>query len=250
VTQIWAEALALPGLWLLLFGAVLAGLVRGFSGFGTALVFVPIAAQIVPPVWVITMMLVMDLIGPIPAIPRALRDGVPSEILRLGAGALVGIPFGLALLLAMDPTVFRYVVAGITSLLLVLLISGVRYNGVVRKPMLYGIGGLSGLLSGSVGIGGPPVIMLYMMRPLPPAVIRANAFLFLVLIDILAISIFAAKGVLEATPLILGLILTPIYLSAIWIGGLIFDPSRETVYRWVAYTIIAGSVLNGLPIWD
>ncbi len=250
MTQVWAEALAYPGLWFLVFGAALAGMVRGFSGFGTAMVFVPIAAQVLPPIWVITAMLVMDLIGPIPAIPRALRDGLPSELIRLGAGALVGIPFGLALLLAMDPTSFRYVVSGVTALLLVLLISGVRYHGIVRKPMLYVIGGLSGLLSGSVGIGGPPVIMLYMMRPLPPSVIRANAFLFLVLIDILAISIFAFKGVLDATPLLIGLILTPIYFFAIWIGSLIFDPGRETVYRWVAYGIIAGSVLSGLPIWD
>lgn len=248
--HLWAEALAQPGLWLLAFAAILAGLVRGFSGFGTAMVFMPFAAQILPPVWVLIVMMVMDLFGPIPAIPRALRDGMPSELIRLGAGAIIGIPFGLMLLLAMEPTVFRYAITAITCLVLALLISGVRYHGVVRKPMLYGIGGVAGLLSGSVGLGGPPIIMLYMMRPLPAQVIRANALLFLVLIDVLALGIFGAKGLLVATPLIIGLILTPVYLIAVWVGSLIFDPGRETVYRWVAYTIIAASVLRGLPIWD
>ena len=214
------------------------------------MVFMPFAAQILPPVWVLATMMIMDLFGPIPALPRALRDGDPGDVLRLGAGALVGLPFGLVVLFSMQPEVFRYAVTGVTALLLVLLISGVRYRGHVGKPMLYGTGGLAGLFSGAVGLGGPPVIMLYMMRPLPPAVIRANTMLFLVLIDIMALSIFAYRGLLVATPLLLSAILTPAYLGAVWLGSAVFDPGRETVYRWVAYIIIAGSALSGLPVWD
>lgn len=243
-------ALATEGLWLLAFGAVLAGLVRGFSGFGTAMVFMPFAAQVLPPVWVLVTMMIMDLIGPIPAIPRALRDGDPGDVLRLGAGALVGVPIGLVVLLAMEPEIFRYAVTGVTMVLLGLLVTGLRYHGAVGRPMLFGTGGLAGLLSGAVGLGGPPVIMLYMMRPLSPAVIRANTMLFLVLIDVLALSLFGLRGLLAATPLVLGAVLTPAYLGALWLGSAIFDPARETVYRWVAYAIIAGSALSGLPVWD
>ena len=50
----------------LVLGAVLAGLVRGFSGFGTAMVFIPIAGQVLSPVATLIVLLVMDLIGPLP----------------------------------------------------------------------------------------------------------------------------------------------------------------------------------------
>ena len=48
--EILSEALALPGLWLLILGALVAGIVRGFSGFGTAMIYLPIAAQVMPPI--------------------------------------------------------------------------------------------------------------------------------------------------------------------------------------------------------
>ena len=53
--------------------AFLAGLVRGFSGFGTAMVFLPIAGQILTPFQAVTAMIVMDAIGPLPNVPRALK---------------------------------------------------------------------------------------------------------------------------------------------------------------------------------
>lgn len=245
-----SQALATEGLWLLALGVALAGIVRGFSGFGTAMVYLPIAAQVLPPVWVLVTLLVIDVIGPLPAIPRALRDGHPRDVMRLGAGALIGVPLGVAVLLLLAPEIFRYAVSILTGVLLALLISGFRYHGQVGKPLIYGTGAIAGVLGGAVGLPGPPVILLYMTRPLPAAVVRANAMLFLILTDILLWGVFAANGLLEWTPILLGLVLVPVYLGAVAIGSALFDPARERLYRAVAYTIIAASALSGLPIWD
>ena len=38
----------------LVVGGLLAGLVRGFSGFGTAMVFIPIAGQVLSPIATLT----------------------------------------------------------------------------------------------------------------------------------------------------------------------------------------------------
>lgn len=245
-----AEILATDGVWWLYLGVILGGLVRGFSGFGTAMVYLPMASQVLPPVWVLVTLLVFDLFGPIPAVPRALRDGHPRDVLRLGAGALVGLPVGVFLLTSMAPDTFRTAVSMTSIVLLALLVGGVRYRGVVGKGLIYGTGGLAGLFGGAVGLPGPPVILLYMARPLSPAVIRANTLLFLLLTDILMFAVFGVRGLLDATPLVLGAILMPAYLAAVWLGSAIFDPDRETVYRWVAYTLIAVSALGGLPVWD
>ena len=58
----------------LVLGAVLAGLVRGFSGFGTAMVFIPIAGQVLSPVATLIVLLVMELIGPLPNIPSRIAE--------------------------------------------------------------------------------------------------------------------------------------------------------------------------------
>ena len=244
------QALATEGFLLLAVGSVLAGLVRGFSGFGTAMVYLPFAAQVLDPVWVLVTMLVIDLLGPIPAVPRAIRDGQPRDVLRLCAGAIVGAPIGLAILLALQPTAFRYAIAAMTAFLLVLLISGFRYRGRITRSLIYGTGAFAGLTGSSVGLPGPPVILLYMARPLAASVIRANILLFLFLLDALMIILFSIKGLMVIEPVAIGLCLLPLYATSIVIGTAIFDPAREAVYRWVAYAIIAASVVGGLPIWD
>jgi uncharacterized membrane protein YfcA len=245
-----SQALAQDGLWLLLLGVTLAGLVRGFTGFGTAMVYMPFAAQVLPPVWVLVTLIVIDILGPLPAVPRALRDGHPRDVMRLGAGALIGVPLGVMVLTALEPQVFRYAVSVVAALLLVLLIGGFRYNGPVGRPLIYGTGGIAGFLGGAVGLGGPPVILLYMARPLPVATIRANIMLFLIVSDILMLAVFLAGGLLHPSALALGAVLVLPYLVSVWIGSAIFDPARERVYRWTAYIIIAGSVISGLPVWD
>ncbi|MFQ5438323.1 MAG: TSUP family transporter, partial [Paracoccaceae bacterium] len=105
------EAVAMGGFPLLVFASVLAGLVRGFTGFGKAMVFIPFAGAVLPPVWAVTTVLVFDLIGPLPNVPRALRDGAPMDVLRLAGGAILGLPIGLFLLFRIEPDVFRWMVS-------------------------------------------------------------------------------------------------------------------------------------------
>lgn len=245
-----AEVFATEGLWLIALGTALAGLVRGFSGFGTAMIYLPFAAQVMDPIWVIVSLLAIDIVGPMPAVPRALRDGQPMDVVRLGIGAAIGVPIGMVVLFSISPEPFRYLTATLTFLLLIALVTGYRYRGHVGRKHTFGVGALGGLLGGAIGLAGPPIIFFYMARPLPVAAIRANILLYLVVIDVLMIAIFAWQGALELYPILIGVSVLPIYLLAIVVGSKIFDPERETVYRWVAYAIIGASAIGGLPIWD
>lgn len=243
-------ALSTPGLGWLFFAATLAGFVRGFAGFGTAMVFMPIAAQVISPVWALVVMVVMDVVGPLPNVKRCLRDGHPRDVLRLGFGMLVMLPLGIFALSLMSEVTFRTIVSGLALILLILLVSGYRYSSPLSKPLIYGVGGLGGFLGGASGLAGPPVIMLYMASKHPAQVIRANIMLFLVLTDFAMLALFWLWGMLSLAPLVLGLLMTVPYLLANVAGAAIFDPKRETIYRRAAYTIIAASAISGLPFWD
>ena len=235
--------------WIVL-GAVLAGLVRGFAGFGTAMVFLPVAGSVVSPIWALTIMVVMDVIGPLPNVPRALRDGHPGDVVRLSAGMLLALPIGILLLSAMAPDAYRYAVSIIALILLVALIMGLRYRGTLGKKLIFGTGAIGGFLMGSIGLAGPPVIMLYMASTHPAKVIRANLTLFLLSADAMLLVFFALTGFLSLTPVVMGLIVAVPYLLANVAGAAIFKPEYEKAYRIAAYTIIAGSAIAGLPIWD
>ncbi len=247
--EVLAAAFATPGLIWVVFAAALSGCVRGFAGFGTAMVFLPIAGQHLGPVAALVALAIMDGFGPIPNLPRAWRDGQPRDVARLIAGLVVTLPVGVYLLGLLDPQAFRYIVSCVALALLACLVLGLRYQGQVRPPMVYGIGGVSGILGGVSGIPGPPVILFYMASPLPAAAIRANNMLFLFAFDWLFLGMLALRGSLTLEAVLVGaLIVVPNALGNIF-GAALFRPGHARSYRGVAYVIIAASALSGLPIW-
>jgi len=245
-----SAALATPGLGWLVAGAFLAGIVRGFSGFGTAMVFLPVAGQVLSPISAITAMIMMDIIGPLPNVPRALRDAQLADVRRLVLAALLALPVGLAVLLAIPTEVFRYAVSVASLLLLVILVAGIRYQGRLTSGLVYATGGVAGFLGGSCGVVGPPVILFYMASPLPARAIRANTLLFLLITDFGTLALYGATGWLAGQAIVIGLLLIIPYTLANILGAVIFDKGKEGIYRAVAYIIIAGSALAGLPLWD
>ncbi|MBT2130705.1 TSUP family transporter [Planktotalea lamellibrachiae] len=246
MADFFLQALALPGLGGLLAAAFAAGLVRGFAGFGTALIFLPIAAQVIDPVMAVAVLIVMDIVGPAPAIPGAWRDGHRRDLMRLVGGLIIALPIGLTVLLAVDPIVFKLAVSVISLAMVGLLVSGFRYHGVLTPRLIWTTGGLSGLLGGAAGIPGPPVILLYMASSHPARVIRANTTAFLFAFDILMLIGFLALGRLWGLPLALGVLATLPNLAGNLVGNWLFRPSLTGFYRRVAYLIIAASALTGL----
>ncbi|WP_136441228.1 sulfite exporter TauE/SafE family protein [Pacificoceanicola onchidii] len=247
--DILAEALAIPGLGFLALAAFVSGLVRGFAGFGTALVFLPVAAQFLPPFQAILVLTFMDIFGPLPILRRAWPAVEKGDLWRLVLATALMLPIGLGVLSFVAQEVFRFAVSGLALLMLAILAGGLRYGGTVTRPMVFGIGGAAGFLGGVAGLPGPPVILFYMARPLSTAVIRATTLYYLFAFDLLVILGMGAFGRWEGTAAVLGLALALPAMAGNALGGWLFRPAYERVYRGVAYGVIALSALSGLPIW-
>lgn len=235
--------------WLAL-TVILAGLVRGFAGFGTALVFVPVAAQFLNPPQVVVTLLVVDILGPMLLVPDALRKGEPREVSLLGLGALAGIPAGVWLLTRVDPLAFRWFASVAVLILVGLIVSGWRYWGRPPRIVVPGIGALSGLMGGFSGLSGPPIILLYLGGQEAPARIRANIILFFTLTEFIGLATFWANGILSWKTISLGLILALPYTAATLAGSAAFRRFGKTHFRPIAYLVIAGAALSGLPLFD
>ncbi len=244
-----SQALAQPGLAWLLAAALVAGIVRGFSGFGTAMVYLPIAGSLLNPFAALTTLLVMDLFGPLPNVPRALRDRHPGDISKLFLGLVIALPLGVLLLSLLPVEVFRYAVSLISLCLLILLVTGFRYRGVLGPKTIVATGMLGGFLGGSTGLPGPPVIMVYMASQHPAKVVRATLMLYLLAVDVLMLGVFWLYDRLEVDYLVLGFCVMLPYLAGNVLGGVLFRADYERIYRLVAYAIIAISAVLGLPIW-
>ncbi|MEM8977848.1 MAG: TSUP family transporter [Pseudomonadota bacterium] len=137
---------ALPANWTWLVGAVfVAGMVRGFAGFGTAMVYLPIASLVLSPKDALVSMAAMDILGPLPVAWRARRDMAKGQLTSLLFGFILTFPIGLYILTQLAPERFQILVASCTLGVLVILVSGWRYRGLLSSKLLVGTGLVSGV---------------------------------------------------------------------------------------------------------
>lgn len=245
-----SAALGTQGLGWLVFASFMAGLVRGFAGFGSGLVLLPVTALFLPPVAAITVMTIPDLLGPVPLLRRVVRDVHLPDLARLVGAMVIGLPVGMSILFVMDPAIFRYGVSIMAFGMLVCMIAGLRYRGRLTPPLVLATGGIGGVLGGVAGLPGPPIILLYLASRLPAAVVRATTMLFLFIYDLVLLGLYALNGGLVVSAVLLGLVLVVPNILGNLFGAAIFRPEVDRYYRAAAYAIIAVSAVVGLPVWS
>ena len=230
--------------------ALVAGTARGFSGFGSALIFMPLASSIASPRLVAALLLIIDFIAAAPLLPNAWRQANRNATAIIVAGALIGVPVGTYFLSRLDPVTTRWIISGFVFALLLLLLSGWRYRGKDHVALAIGIGALSGFCSGLAQTGGPPIVGYWLGRPVASKVARANIVLFFGASDLFSIVSYAASGLITREALLFALVVGPVYALGIRTGSSLFGRASETLFRCICYVLIALSVLFGLPLLD
>ena len=230
--------------------ALTAGLARGFSGFGAALIFVPLASAIVGPRSAAPLLLIVDAVAAAGLIPNAWRCATRREVAIMAAGALLGVPLGVWLLARADPLALRWGLAVVVAVALAILVSGWRYRGRRTRPVTAGVGLLGGVLSGSAQIGGPPIIAFWLSSPLGPDVVRANIVLYFAITTVFSGAAYVAGGLITLAVLTLALLIGPAYGVGLYLGSRLFGVASETTFRRLCYALIGIAAAVSLPLFD
>jgi uncharacterized protein len=228
--------------------AFVSGTARGFSGFGSALIFMPLASSIAAPQLVAALLLIIDFIGAAPLVPNAWKQADRRATAVMVSGALVGVPIGTYFLSRLDPVTTRWIISCFVFALLLLLLSGWRYRGKDHAAISVGIGGLSGFCSGLAQTGGPPIVGYWLGRPLASAIARANILLFFAASDFFSVVSYALTGLITADAIKFSLLVGPVY--GVGVGASLFGRASETLFRSICYVLIAAAVIIGLPALD
>jgi len=237
-------------LFTVLLTVVVAALVRGFTGFGSALIFMPVASATVGPTVAAPTLLVVDFVLSVPLFATSLRECRWPAVLPTALAAAATAPLGAYALAAGDPVALRWGLSVIIVLLLGLLASGWRYRSEPTAPVSVGVGTLAGLLSGFGQVGGPPVIAFWVSGPYPTKTIRANMFAFFGLISLSSFAAYLWNGFFTADVFQLTLVVAPAYALALYAGSRLFGHTEGTGYRLLAYAVIALAAVTSIPAFD
>lgn len=216
--------------------------VRGLTGFGMAILLVPILALALAPVDAVLLANFLSLFIGLSQIGRLVRGAEKSAWTIIGLVALT-TPAGLYLLSVTSPALARVVIAGIAlSAFVAILIPrrGARDHHVATTG---GVGLLSGLMTGYAGMPGPPVVPYYVGRDIPREVAKASMMLIFTCASAVGLASGTAFGVLDWSLALLALVLFPSVLLGNWLGDRASGRIEDRTWR-----ICVGLVLGGAAI--
>lgn len=231
-------------------GALLAGCARGLSGFGAGLIFIPLASMLIGPQRAAALLLITDLVGALPTLRPAWREAERRAVFIMFAGALAGMPLGLAALLVLDPVAVRWGISLIVLALLGLVASGWRWRGTAGPAALAGAGASGGVLSGLAQIGGPPVVAFWLGMPRPLPVLRANIMLYFGLTSVASLLFYGAGGLIGPAVAVLAAAVIPAYTAGVLLGMRLFRLASPAVFRRLSLALIALAAITGMPLGE
>ena len=170
-----------------------AAIVRGYSGFGFSLLAITSLSLMLPPAEIIPPIFMMEIAASLSVLPGIWKDVHWRSLALLGAGCLVGTPIGVWSLTSVPAAPMKMVLAAA-----VLVSVGFLWFGYTRKTMpsaaeTIATGGISGLLNGAAGIGGPPIVIFFFNSPAGVAIGRASLIAFFIATDAMALCFLAAE---------------------------------------------------------
>lgn len=181
--------------------------------------------------------IILSLIISISLIWKIREDIDFSRIKSFFIGSIVGVPFGVIIFISMNITVFKIGVSILLLVLTLLLILNFRVKPTRIRDFI--VGGVSGLLTTSIGMPGPPLLLYFTGTDTEKGKLRATTlafYLFVYFISLLTQIIFTGtnKLIWESS-----LYAIPIVLLGLFIGQIIFKWLNQRIFKIFTYIILS-----------
>lgn len=167
--------LSLVGAAAMTFGAAF---VRGLTGFGMAIILVPMLGLIMTPGEAVVLGIILQLlIGPV-GLGRIMEGADRRSAVPIALLAMLATPIGMAILKSVTPDVARLMIAVVAIGAFLILFLPQHPDGHRPGPLAIGATGIaSGILTGFAAMPGPPVVPFYMRQRTRPVTARASMML-------------------------------------------------------------------------
>ena len=156
--------------------AAIAGLVRGFSGFGSALIYIPLISALYGPRVAAPTLLLIDTICSLPFTIHAAPLCNRREVAWVSLAGFIFLPLGVMALVYVDAILLRWLIVALVLVALAALVSGWRYHGKPTVPASLATGAFAGFGGGAVQIAAPPLLIFWLSGANKAATVRANSW--------------------------------------------------------------------------
>jgi uncharacterized protein len=208
-----------------------AAAIRGLTGFGMAIILVPLLGMVMRPDEAVVLAIFLQLlIGPV-GLRNSIAVSHKASALPIAALAVIATPFGVWLLARTPPDLARLLIAAIAIGAFIALTLTRKQITIPGRAATGAVGVIAGVLTGFAAMPGPPVVPFYLREAFTPQTARASMMVIFFST--------ACAGTLSTVLLGLGterlawlaVLLFPAVLAGNWLGGLAFGKISPLLWR-------------------
>lgn len=222
-----------------------ASVVQSLSGFGFALLAVPLMSLVIE---VRQAVVVSTVIAMGTTVVHAWNEREEADrrlALRLTMASFVGMPFGLLAFVLVPQSALKVALGVVVIVITLLLVRGVAL-GPESTGHEWAMGIVSGALATSLSTNGPPLVFLLQARGMSPEGFRGTISRIFAVVNIVTLVMFLASGRIARESLVVCAWAVPAVLVFTWFGYLLrphLDAARFRVLVLVLLTLSGASVI-------
>ncbi|MDP2931170.1 MAG: sulfite exporter TauE/SafE family protein [Chloroflexota bacterium] len=231
----------------------LAGITQGLTGFGFALVSVPILIMFLSPKAVVPIVIMDSIAINVMILFEARKWLDLRRIWPLIVASIIGLPVGTYLLVVLNVSVLKILIGVITIPFAIALMLGFKKEIRNEKLALSLIGLLAGVLNASTSLSGPPIILFLINQGVEKLVFRANLVAYFMVLAVATTAALAVGGVVTGAVIKYSLWFLPAAILGTLVGMRLAHRVNEKVFRNAALIIVTiaalASVASGFGLY-
>jgi len=224
----------------------MAGLVRGFAGFGLSAILMASIVTLIPPIELIPICYVLEAAASISMFRGGMKDANMRIVWGLVIWSAIGIPIGLFATTSIDTGVSSMIALGVILSLTIAQLFRVRPKFLATTIGLSASGFAAGIVTGLASVGGMVVALYVIALRTDVKTMRASMIMFLFIGMATSLVYLLLYDMMNQQALQRGLIFVPIVLLGVLLGTSLFRPSLAHLYKRACLILLLSLCVVGL----
>jgi uncharacterized membrane protein YfcA len=226
--------------------AFLAAGTQSLTGFGFALVMVPLLSLIWDVKLAVVTSTLLSSVSLVPLVVEVRQWVRLSKVIPLATGSLAGVPVGLLIFIRIDADLLKICVASLVIVASVLLYFAPRFS--MDEPPIAGsvmAGMLSGMLRASTSMGGPPLVLYTLSREREVEAFRSTVMAVFLFNSVLTVTGLAIADRITGEALKATGVALPALAAGLLAGAWLRMRVQQDVFRKLALAVL---VFTGIGV--
>nr|WP_255475171.1 sulfite exporter TauE/SafE family protein [Planomicrobium sp. YIM 101495] len=225
---------------------LIAAILQTSTGFGFSILATPFLLLLFDVTDAIQINLILSLFISLVLISK-IRNDIDMMILkRLIAGSITGLPAGIAVLWFADLNHLKIIVSILILSLTMLLILNFRISRTNGRDALFG--GLSGAMTSSIGMPGPPLLLYFSGTSASKEKLRGTTLAFYLFIYSASLVLQIAVTGIQKIVWTSSAVALPVVIIGLFWGQLLFKRIDQRLFRLLTYGILLFT--GGYLLWE